>query len=70
MKVRYDGFMNPNGPVLLDRVGTLIEMSYGFNLPLPKTDIEPWPPLPCPTCSGTLRLRSLLLPHKILVYSG
>ena len=69
-KVRYYGFMNPNCGVSLDRVSTLIEMSYGFNVPVPKTDPEPWQPFPCPTCGGTLRLRSLLLPRKILVYSG
>jgi hypothetical protein len=70
MKVRYYGFLNPNCHVLLDRVSTLIEMSYDFNFPLPKTDPEPWQPFPCPTCGGTLRLCSLLLPRKILVYSG
>ena len=70
MKVRYYGFMNPNCGVPLDRISTLIEMSYGFNVVLPNTDLEPWQPIRCPTCGGTLRLRSLLLPCKILLWSG
>jgi len=70
MKVRYYGFMNPNYGVSLDHISTLIELAYGFNVALPKTDLEPWQPFPCPTCGGTLRLRSLLLPRKITVYSG
>jgi hypothetical protein len=70
MKVRYYGFMNPNCGVPLDHISTLIEMSYGFNVVLPKTDLEPWQPITCPNCGGTLRLRSLLLPWKILVWDG
>jgi hypothetical protein len=70
MKVRYYGFLNPNCGVPLDRVSTLIQMAYGFQLVLPHTDIEPWPPITCPSCGGTLKLRSLLLPGKILVDSG
>jgi len=70
MKVRYYGFMNPNCGVPLDRISTLIEMSYGFNVALPNTDLEPRQPIRCPTCGGTLRLYSLLLPCKILLWSG
>jgi hypothetical protein len=70
MKVRYYGFMNPNCGVSLDRISTLIELSYGFNIALPDTDLEPWQPITCPTCGGTLRLRSLLLPCKIVLWSG
>ena len=66
MKVRYYGFMNPNCGVPLDRISTLIEMSYGFNVVLPKTDLEPWQPITCPSCGGTLRLHSLMLPWKML----
>jgi hypothetical protein len=70
MKVRYYGFMNPNCGVSLDRISTLIELSYGFNVALPNTDLEPWQPITCPTCGGTLRLRSLLLPCNIVLWSG
>jgi hypothetical protein len=70
MKVRYYGFMNPNCAVSLDRVSTLIELSYGFNVALPNTDLEPWQPITCPNCGGTLRLYSLLLPPRVLVWPG
>lgn len=70
MKVRYYGFMNSNCGVSLDHISTLIELSYGFNVVLPKSDLEPWQPITCPTCGGTLRLRSLLLPCKIVLWSG
>jgi hypothetical protein len=70
MKIRYYGFMNPNCSVPLDRISTLIELSYGFNVVLPNTDLEPSQPITCPSCGGTLRLRSLVLPWKILMWSG
>ena len=69
MKVRYYGFMNPNCRVPLDHVTTLIEMAYGFTVAfLPNTDLEPWQPITCPTCGGTLKLRSFLLPSRVLVW--
>jgi hypothetical protein len=70
MKVRYYGFMNPNCGVPLDHISTLIELSYGFNVVLPNTDLEPWQPITCPSCGGTLKLRSLVLPWKMLMWSG
>jgi len=70
MKVRYYGFMNPNCGVSLDHIRTLIELAYGFNVPLPKSDLEPCQPITCPTCGGTLRLRSLLLPSRVLAWPG
>jgi hypothetical protein len=70
MKVRYYGFMNPNCGVSLDHISTLIELAYGFNVALPKSDLEPWQPITCPTCGGTLKLRSLLLPSRVLAWPG
>jgi hypothetical protein len=70
MKVRYYGFMNPNCGVSLDQISTLIELAYGFNVALPNTDLESWQPITCPACGGTLRLRSLLLPTSVRVWSG
>ena len=70
MKVRYYGFMNSNCGVSLDHIRTLIELSYGFNVVLPKNDLAPWQPITCPTCGGTLRLLSLLLPSRVLVWPG
>jgi hypothetical protein len=70
MKVRYYGFMNPNCGVSLDHISTLIELAYGFKVALPENDLEPWQPITCPTCGGTLRLRSLLLPSRVLAWPG
>lgn len=70
MKVRYYGFMNPNCGVSLDHIRTLIEISYGFNVVLPKTDLEPWQSITCPSCGGRLRLRSLMLPSRVLMNPG
>jgi hypothetical protein len=70
MKVRYYGFMNPSCAVSLDHIRSLIELSYGFNVPLPRVDLEPALPLTCPACGGTLRLRSVLLPARPLRWSG
>jgi hypothetical protein len=70
MKVRYYGFMNPNCGVSLDQISTLIELAYGFNVALPNTDLEPWQPVSCPACGGTLRFRSVLPPVSVLLWSG
>ncbi len=70
MKVRYYGFMNPNCGVSLDHISTLIELAYGFKVALPKSDLEPCQPITCPTCGGTLRLLSLLLPSRVLAWPG
>lgn len=70
MKIRYYGFMNPNCTVSLDRIRTLIELSYGFAVDLLLPDIEPRRPNTCPNCGGLLKLRSVLPPLNILRWSG
>jgi Putative transposase/Transposase zinc-binding domain len=70
MKIRYYGFMNPNCAVPLDRIGGLIELSYGFALDLPVPEVEPPRPSTCPSCGALLKFRSLLPPIKILRRSG
>jgi len=70
MKVRYYGFMNPNCAISLDRVSALIELTCGFNLVVPKAAPELARHITCPSCGGHLRLRSLLLPSRILAWSG
>jgi hypothetical protein len=71
MKIRYFGFMNPNCKVSLDRIRGLIEISYGFTVDLPKSDVEPRPPNTCPSCGGLLKLRAVLLPAaRVLLWSG
>jgi hypothetical protein len=70
MKVRYYGFLNPNCEIALDRVRALIEISYHFNIDLPKAAPKPSHHITCPSCGGHLKLRSLLLPARILAWSG
>jgi len=70
MKIRYYGCMNPNCAVSLDRIRTLIEISYGFAVDLPLPNVEPCRPNTCPSCGGLLKLRSVLPSLKILRRSG
>jgi Putative transposase/Transposase zinc-binding domain len=70
MKVRYYGFMNPNCKVTLDHIRSLIKRINGFNIDLPKAALKPTQPITCPSCGGPLKLRSLLRPAKILLWSG
>jgi Putative transposase/Transposase zinc-binding domain len=70
MKVRYYGFMNPNCKVTLDHIRSLIERINGFNIDLSKAALKPTQPITCPSCGGPLKLRSLLWPAKILLWSG
>jgi hypothetical protein len=71
MKVRYFGFMNPNCKLGLDTVGTLIELSYGFNLPeVEADDLEPWQPMVCPHCGGALKLHAIALPNGTVIRPG
>ena len=69
MKVRYYGFMNPNCKVTLDHISSLIERTCGFNVVLPKTDLEPRRSITCPSCGGALRLRCVTLPSRVLLWS-
>jgi hypothetical protein len=70
MKVRYYGFMNPNCKLALDHISSLIETTCGFDVTVPKTALEPPRPITCPSCGGSLKLRSLTLPSRILAWSG
>jgi hypothetical protein len=62
MKVRYYGFMNPSASVSLQKVATLIELAFGFNIRLPKIIIEPLKPFNCSHCGGSLKYIASLLP--------
>lgn len=70
MKIRYYGFMNPNCKIPLQRIGALIELSYGFAADLPAAEIEPARHPLCRSCRAPLNLRSVLPPLKILRRSG
>lgn len=70
MKVRYYGFMNPNCAVPLEKIDTLIQLAYGFNVTTPEPYREPLAPMTCPKCGGRLRLLSLSLPGFSYYCSG
>lgn len=70
MKVRYYGFLNPNCKVELDTVSTLIELSRGFEISRPEVEIEPWKPITCSKCGGTLKLRVIILPCGTVIKPG
>ena len=70
MKVRHFGYMNPNCKVGLDTISALIELAYGFRLRQPELELEPWHPITCRKCGGTLRLRTIVLHEGTLIRSG
>lgn len=70
MKVRYYGFLNPNCAVSLDHICSLIETTCGLGSVLPKAALQPSRPITCPSCGGPLKLRLLLSPAKIVLWSG
>jgi len=63
MKVRYYGFMNAACNVSLERISSLIQLAYGFDLAAPEPEVEPATPLVCPKCGGTLKLLFVALPY-------
>jgi hypothetical protein len=71
MKIRYYGLMNPNCKVTRDHISSLIEISSGFTVDLPKSDVEPRRLNTCKSCGGLLKLRAVLLPAaSVLLWSG
>ena len=71
MKVWYFGFINPNCKVGFDTISALIELSYGFNLPELEADVlDPWQPIMCPHCGGTLKLRAIVLSNGTVMRPG
>ena len=69
MKVRYYGFMHPGSSVPLEKIASLIELAFGFEIVTPKTVLEPLEPMICTSCGGSLVFRASLLPFKI-VFEG
>lgn len=69
MKIRYYGFLNPNCSVSLDKISTLIQLTFGFQIVTPKTKIEPIQLPTCPHCKGKLLYRASILPF-IMSLSG
>ena len=67
MKVRYYGFLHPGSAVPLEKVKTLIELAFGFEITAPKTVLQPPEPLLCTSCSAALVLRASVLPFRYAI---
>ena len=65
MKVRYYGFLHPASSVPLDKIRTLIELAYGFDVVWRKPKIEPIVPATCPHCGGELKYLYSVLPFMM-----
>jgi hypothetical protein len=63
--------MNPNCKGGLETISSLIELSYGFNLPEVEADVlEPWQPMMCSHCGGVLKLHALVLSNGTVIRPG
>jgi len=69
MKVRYYGFLSPRTSVPLEKIETLIELSFGFEITKPDAKIEPFAPPKCNHCGGRLKYVASILPF-IFIQSG
>jgi hypothetical protein len=62
MKVRHYGFMNPASSVNIEKVSSLIELAYGFDVDLPEVDQQDDVYPRCPDCGGKLEVRCWIHP--------
>ena len=65
MKVRHYGFMNPNSSISPKEVSSLIELTYGFNVEVPKVENLPVYENYCPDCGGKLTYLYSILPYMV-----
>jgi len=54
MKIRYYGFLSPGTSVTLEKIHSLIEISYGYKFTKPKTEALSFDPPTCNHCGGKL----------------
>ncbi len=69
MKVRYYGFLSPGASVPLEKIETLIEISFGFEITKPENKIEPFDLPKCNHCGGRLKF-VVSIPVFKLIRSG
>lgn len=62
MKVRHYGFMSPGSSVELEKVSSLIELAYGFDVDVPEIDQQDDIHPRCPDCGGKLEFRCWIHP--------
>jgi len=66
MKIRYYGFLHPASSLSLEKIATLIELAFGFEIITPKVVLKPPEPMTCSSCSASLVLRASVLPFTRL----
>lgn len=66
MKVRYYGFMAPGSSISMEKVSTLIELSFGFRIIISKVEIKPFRSPTCCHCGGILKYRASFLPVRLI----
>ncbi len=69
MKVRYYGFLSPGASIPLEKIETLIEISFGFEISKPEINIEPFDLPKCNHCGGRLKF-VVSFPAFKLIRSG
>jgi hypothetical protein len=62
MKVRHYGFMNPASSVNIEKVSSLVELAYGFDVYVPEVDQQDDIHPRCPNCGGQLEFRCWIHP--------
>ena len=67
MKVRYYGFLHPGCSIPLQKVVSLIELAFGFEITVLKIVLQPPEPMICSSCSATLVLRASVLPFRYAI---
>lgn len=70
MKIRYYGFLNPNCRVKLERIKTLIQLSFAFTLEEGEPSLPDPEPMVCHSCGGKLKYRGSLLPSGFIISPG
>ena len=65
MKVRYYGFLSPACSVALEKVSTLIELAWEFEVAVDKPEKRPAPAITCPHCGGVLTYMYSVLPFML-----
>jgi hypothetical protein len=70
MKIRYYGFLNPNCGVKLDKIKTLIRLSFAFTLEEDEPSLPDPEPMVCHSCGGNLKYRGSLLPSGFFISPG
>ena len=66
MKVRYYGFLHPGSSVPLDKIRTLIERAYEFEIVYQEPKLEQVSSPTCPHCGGELKYMYSVLPFMMI----